>query len=100
ALERIEPRQESRARVAQRGRADFHIADAAQETVDDLRNDRRVADSDSFVGHWDWSFLTPSPGTPGEGWGEGPKKLISLIDRSRGLQTLPLALSRSTGRGE
>ena len=36
-------------------------------------------------------FLTPSPGTPGEGWGEG------LLARLR--KTLTLTLSRRTGRG-
>src|SRR5665213_3583985 len=39
-----------------------------------------------------FSFLTPSPGTPGEGWGEG----LSSESREK---ALTLTLSRRTGRG-
>ena len=43
---------------------------------------------------------TPSPGTPGEGWGEGPASEIpNLKSQISNPETLTPTLSRSTGRG-
>ncbi len=42
--------------------------------------------------------LTPSPGTPGEGGGEGPGNRYSIAESHRSREPLTLTLSRNTGR--
>ena len=48
----------------------------------------------------DASPHSPSPGTPGEGWGEGSARLMSSVDRWSIAQNPHPALSRRTGGGE
>ena len=46
------------------------------------------------------TVFTPSPGTPGEGRGEGSCKTREIADSRPSQETLTLALSRNTGRGD
>jgi uncharacterized protein len=68
--------------------------------VDGVEIARHHLDPEQFERALTSSPSSPSPGTPGEGWGEGSARLTPSVDQTSTAPNPHPALSRITGRGE